>query len=53
MSNPDYPDPCDYCPLMYLANKPVDCRKDCKALKEATKQWAKEQKEKPKDKNVG
>ncbi len=39
--NKDYPDPCEYCPMMYLA-KSYNCRKDCKELKEAAKQWAKD-----------
>ena len=39
----DYPDPCEYCPLMYLNNDlNSDCRKNCKDLKEAVKEWAKE-----------
>lgn len=45
MSNPDYSDPCEYCPLMYLANKSFDCRKECEELKEAAEQWARKNKE--------
>ena len=36
MKDSDYPDPCEYCSLMYLGCK------DCEELKEAAKQWAKD-----------
>lgn len=45
MANEDFPDPCEYCPMSYFANNIHDCRKDCEELKEASRQWAKEQKE--------
>jgi len=38
MRDENYPDPCEYCPLVYLNNK--NCRKDCEELKEAMKQWS-------------
>ena len=39
-----YPDPCDYCALGYQVNKRFDCRKGCKVLKRAQREWVKEEK---------